>query len=97
MAARAWITGVVALFAVWIIMSLLGQFTGFIVGVREYVFASLEERGILIPQEWKDAVRRADDLSLGAWAWGPVIVLGAIIVYIIIESMRRRPEEGIYF
>ncbi len=96
MAARAWVTAVVALFGIWIAMSFLAQLTGFFIGLQDYLYDSASENGLLIPDSWRQISDKINGYFESVWSWVPVVVFGSIIIYILIESMRRRPEE-VYF
>jgi hypothetical protein len=87
-AARAWAVGVIGLFAVWIAMEIL---TGMI-GTMWGVYNTLNSTG-LIDRDWNQKAEAIKQAFLGVWNYMPMIVFASFIVYIIIESLRRRPED----
>ena len=91
MAARAWVAGLIGLFVAWIVLQFLSGMIGTIWGV----YSMLNETGIVDP-EWDRQVAGIKQAFLGVWDYMPFIVFASFIVYIIIESMRRRPEEYYY-
>ncbi len=88
MAARAWVVGLIGLFAVWIAMEVL---TGMI-GTMWGVYKVINGTGLVDP-DWDRRAQAIKSTFLGVWSYIPFIIFLAFIVYIVIESLRRRPEE----
>jgi len=88
LAARAWVVGIVGLFAVWIVFTFLSGTIGTLWGV----YNVLNKTGLIDPG-WDKQAQNIKQLFLGTWAWLPFLVFAMFIVYIILESLRRRPEE----
>ena len=89
MAARAWVVGIIGLFGAWIAMTFL---TGMI-GTMWGVYDRLNQTG-LIDRQWDQSAQNIKSVFLGLWnGYVALIVFASFIVYIVLSSMRRRPEE----
>ena len=88
MAARAWVVGLIGLFVVWMVFEVLTGMIGTVWGVYEVVNGT----GLVDP-DWDRRAQSIKQSFLGVWDYMPFIVFFAFIVYIVLESMRRRPEE----
>ena len=88
MAARAWVVGLIGLFVVWIAMQFLSGMIGTIWGVYELINST----GLVDP-DWDKRAVSIKQAFLGVWSYMPFIIMLSFIIYIVIESMRRRPED----
>ena len=88
MAARAWIAGLIGLFIVWVVMEVLSGMIGTMWGVYELINGT----GLVDP-EWDRQAVSIKQAFLTVWGYMPLIIMLSFVVYIIIESMRRRPED----
>ena len=92
-AARAWVVGLVGLFSVWLVFQILGAMVGFTWGLYRFINASFADAGMPIPGDWDQEMGKLYNVFLAFWDWAPLVVFVGAMVYIILESMRRRPEE----
>lgn len=88
LAARAWIVGLLGLFVAWIAITIVTGMIGTMWGIYEF----LNQSGLIDPG-WDRQAHNIKDVFLGVWSYMPFIVFFSFIIYIIIESMRRRPED----
>ncbi|BAF34754.1 hypothetical protein ASQ66_gp17 [Aeropyrum pernix spindle-shaped virus 1] len=93
MAARAWVVAVVGFFVMWLMFQVVGWVIGVIWGVWQQLDQATAGTMIEPPQDWKNMLNSLYSNMLGIWNYLPVVVLLSAVVYIIIESLRRRPEE----
>jgi len=96
MAAYNWIYGLVGLWLVWVIMSILATLTGFFFGLYDMLKESFAKAGIVIPASWDAVIANIDSNLQSTWNWIGIVIFGSFIVYIIVSSMRKRPEEVFY-
>lgn len=90
-----WITGVAGLFAIWIAMSLLAQFTGWFIGLQDYIYGKLNESGMPVPQQWLNITNQLNTYFEIAWNWIPVVVFISFILFIVVGSLKKRPEDEV--
>lgn len=88
MAARAWAVGILGLFLAWVVIEAV---TG-VIGTMFGLFQSFNSTGLVDPV-WGRRITEIKNDFLGVWNYIPLIVLFSFIVYIVLESMRRRPED----
>ena len=88
MAARAWVVGLIGLFVVWIAMEVL---TG-VIGTMWGVYKVINATGLVDP-DWDQRASGIKQAFLGVWNYMPLIILFSFALYIVLESMRRRPED----
>ncbi len=88
MAARAWVAGIIGLFVAWIAM----QFITGAIGTMWGVYQVLNQTGLVDPN-WDRQASYIKSVFLGVWGYVPFIVFLSFIIYIVIESMRKRPED----
>ena len=91
--ARAWVVAITGLFGIWLVYTILGQFIGFTWGLYRYLNASFAEAGVPIPQDWDQDMGKLYNTFLLFWNYAPPILFISVMIYVILESMRRRPEE----
>ena len=88
MAARAWVVGIIGLFASWLAF----QFIGGMIGTMWGIYDVLNSTG-LIDKQWDNRIVGIKQTFLATWSYLPLIVFASFVVYIILESLRRRPED----
>ena len=88
MSVRAWIVGLLGLFGAWIAITTL---TG-LIGTMWGVYDVLNSTGLIDP-DWAQRALDIKSSFLGVWNYMPFIVFLSFIIYIVLESMRRRPED----
>jgi NADH:ubiquinone oxidoreductase subunit 6 (subunit J) len=89
LAARSWVVGIIGLFASWIALTFLSGMIGTMWGIYD----ELNQTG-LIDKDWDQSAQSIKEIFLGLWnGYVAVIVFLSFIIYIVISSMRRRPEE----
>ena len=88
MAARAWVVGLIGLFVAWFMVEVLTGTIGMFWGVYEYMNGTG-----LVSQAWDQKAREILSTFLVVWDYMPILVFAAFAIYIVLESMRRRPED----
>lgn len=94
MAAYDWVMGIVGLWLSWIAITVCSALVGTTIGVMNMIVEKVEGAGIIIPQPFIDLMNMFTGLFLSVWNFVGLVVFGAFIIYILISSLRRRPEEA---
>ena len=93
MAAYNWIVGIAGLFVAWIVMTVIGAAMGYISGVFDFAYGLLNSTGIYMPSEYVIVKNTIQQWFLTIWSWVGFITLISFVIYILISSMRKRPED----
>ncbi len=88
LAARAWVVGLLGLFVAWVAITIT---TG-LIGTMWGVYNVINQTGLIDPS-WDQKARSIKQVFLDVWGYMPFVIFFSFIIYIIIESMRRRPED----
>jgi len=91
--ARAWVVFIVGIIAVYIVYIMMGGALQFIFGVYEYTKAVANQSGVQFDPLMDQTMSRVRDFVAGFWHYSLFIVFVSMIVYVVLESMRRRPED----
>ena len=88
-AIRAWVTVGIGLFLAYIMLTIVASINGVVFSI----FNLLVEMG-LIPEEWNNIYTTyIKGMYDNVFAFLPLLIFGTMILYLVLESMRRRPEE----
>lgn len=88
-ALRAWVMVGVGLFLAYIMLTVVASINGVVFSL----FHTLVEMG-LIPEEWAHIYDSyIKGTYEGIFAFLPLLIFGTMIIYLVLESMRRRPED----
>lgn len=93
MAARAWVVALVGFFAVWVVFQVVGWAISLIWAVWQQLDAQVTGTVIEPTPEWRNTLNTLYNAMLTIWNYMPVVILLSAAVYIILESLRRRPED----
>ena len=96
MALYEWITGVVAFIVLFIVFTVMSGFIGFTWELYTFISGKLSNAGFPIPADWNATASNLRTFAVSAWGFYTILVLIAVSLYIILGSMRRRPEDDIY-
>lgn len=87
-AIRAWVVGLGGLFGTWILLTVLGS----LMGTVSEVGSIINTTGVADPV-WMDFNQKMNGYFTSLWTWAGFLIFASFIIYIVLESMRRRPEE----
>ena len=93
MAARAWVVFIVGIIGVYVAYTMLGGLVGFIFGLYDTITSEAEKSGIQIPEGINQTVVKLKSITESVWSYAPLLTFIAMGVYLMLESMRRRPED----
>ena len=88
-----WIKALFGLWIVWVVFSMLGVYIGFIWGTTNYIVDAMNSTGITIPSPIRQGLDNIYTYFTSIWNWIALIIFGAFIFYIYINSMRRDVDE----
>ena len=79
--------------AVYIVYTMFGTAFQFIFGIYSYTKEVANQSGVQFDPLMDQTMRRVRDFVAGFWHYSLFIVFVSMIVYVVLESMRRRPED----
>jgi len=92
-ALRAWIVAAAGIFMVWLSFHVVGFAIGAIWGLWQQLDAATAGTPIEPPLSWKTTLNNLFATFEVVWTYFPLVIFAAVAVYVLLESMRRRPEE----
>ena len=84
------IVGIIAVYAVY---TMLGGMIGFLFGVYDNLKNAANQSGVQVDPQMDQTVSRIKTFTSMFWQYSVLIVFISMVVYVLLESMRRRPED----
>lgn len=88
-----WLKTLFGLWSAWLIFSVLSLFLGFFWGTITYVRDIINSTVIGFPSNIADAMDMTYSWFTSIWNWIGLILFGAVLLFLYINSARREPYE----